>query len=110
MRDYVLQVVAEHKGTAAAVMASAGAAVTAFLNAIPDSTIGKLAAIAPVIACIFAAVYSKQKAAREAAEARKINAETIRQEIENEMLRIELDAKRRAADKKRRKEDKEGAE
>lgn len=110
MRDYLLHVASEHKTTVVLMMGSFGASVAAFIDAIPDSVIAKIGLMAPIVTCIFVGLHTRYKAMREAAEARKVNAETIKQEIENEMLKIELEMKQREAYQRRRKEDKDNVE
>lgn len=103
MKDYYLQIVAEHKATVVAVLTAWGSTILALLDMIPDSSIAKLASIASIFACICLGIYHKHSAA-------KAYAERVRQEIENEMMMLDLKRKQREEAKLRRKEDKEGAE
>lgn len=105
MKDYYFQIVAEHKATVVAVVSAWGSAILALLEMIPDNSIAKLASIASIFACICLGLYHKHNAAKAAAEELKIKEETIRQQLENEMLKIEL---KRLTAGGRRKEDKEG--
>lgn len=106
MKDYYLQIVAEHKATVVAILTAWGSAILALLEMIPDNSIAKLASIASIFACICLGLYHKHRAAKASAEERKINAETIKQELENEILKIDLETKQREVYKLRRKEDK----